>query len=269
LEIGTIIGFVSGVIFVFASMYIGAEGNWAAMDTFIDWPSVMITIGGTVASTFIGIKFKLLFKAFGAIGVVFVPPKLDPAEAIEKVVALANTARKEGVLALEESTASMDDEFLKKGIMLIVDATDPELVKGIMETELAYVDERHNEVAGVYEYIASMGPAWGMIGTLIGLILMLFALDDPSSMGLKMAVALVTTFYGTIIANFICTPIANKMKQISKDEMLIKTVLIEGMLSIQAGENPRIIEEKLKSFLAPALRGNVGAEEKGAGGGAE
>jgi chemotaxis protein MotA len=237
------------------------------MKTFIDWPSVMITIGGTVASTFIGIKFKLLLKAFPAVGVVFSPPKLDPAEAIEKIVALANTARKEGVLALEESTNTMDDEFLKKGIMLIVDATDPELVKGIMETELAYVDERHNEIAGVFEYIASMGPAWGMIGTLIGLILMLFNLADPSTMGGKMAVALVTTFYGTIIANFICTPIATKMKLISKDEMLIKTVLIEGMLSIQAGENPRIIEEKLKSFLAPALRG--GRDTDGASSGGE
>jgi chemotaxis protein MotA len=214
----------------------------------------------------IGVKLPLVLKAFKAAGIVFKPPKVDPAEAIDKIVSLANTARKEGVLALEESTETMDDAFLKKGIMLIVDATEPELVKDIMQTELAYIDDRHNEIAGVFEYIASMGPAWGMIGTLIGLILMLVNLNDPSVMGVKMGVALVTTFYGSVIANLMATPIATKMKNISKEEMLLKTVLIEGRLSVQAGENPRIIEEKLKSFLSPALRGNVGAEAKGAAG---
>lgn len=262
MELGTIIGFFGGIVLVLLSIFISAEWRFGDTATFINWPSVMITIGGAFAATFLGTKFDNMIAAFKAIGIVFKPPVLDPAEAIDKVVSLANTARKEGVLALEDSAEAMEDAFLKKGIMLIVDGTDPELVKGIMETELAYIDERHGDIAAVYEFIASQGPAWGMIGTLIGLILMLLKMDDPSSLGPNMAVALITTFYGSLMANFLATPIANKMKQISKEEILLKTVLIEGMLSIQAGENPRIIEEKLKSFLAPAMRGNVGAEVK-------
>ncbi len=257
MEIGTIIGFVFGAICIGVSMFMTAGNDFGRMAAFWSTESVFITVGGTIAATFIGNKFNLLLKAIPAAGIIFVPPKLDPAAAIDKIVALANTARKEGVLALEESAENMDDEFLKKGIMLIVDGTDPELVKGIMETELAYIDERHGEIASVYEFIAGQAPSWGMIGTLIGLIVMLLDLDDPSGLGPKMGVALITTFYGTIIANYIANPIANKMKQISKEELLLKTVLIEGLLSIQAGENPRIIEEKLKSFLAPALRGGA------------
>ncbi|MDR1663307.1 MAG: motility protein A [Clostridiales bacterium] len=259
MEIGSIIGLLSGIIFIVVSIYISAEGDIAQAAAFIDWPSVLITIGGTVAATLFGVKLDTLLKSFKAVGVVFKPPKLDPAAAIDQIVALANTARKEGVLALEESTANMDDQFLKKGIGLIVDGTDPELVKGIMETELAYIDERHGEIASTFGFIAGQAPAWGMVGTLIGLILMLLNLQDMSVLGRKMGTALITTFYGSFIANLIASPIENKMKQISKEEITLKTVLIEGMLSIQAGENPRIIEEKLKSFLSPAIRDQVGA----------
>lgn len=257
MELGTIIGIVAGLFFTLFSIYWAADFQaWKAL-TFIDPASVMITVGGAFASTFIAIKFDKLIASFKAIGIVFKPPVLDPAATIEKIVALANTARKEGVLALEDSAEAMDDAFLKKGIMLVVDANEPELVKGIMETELAYIDERHGDIAATYEYISSQGPAWGMIGTLIGLILMLLDMNDPSLLGPKMAVALITTFYGSLMSNFLATPIANKMKMISKEEILLKTVMIEGMLSIQNGENPRIIEEKLNSFLSPALRDSV------------
>jgi chemotaxis protein MotA len=143
--------------------------------------------------------------------------------------------------------------------MLIVDGTDPELVKGIMETELGSTDERHSGVAGFYENLAAYAPSWGMIGTMIGLILMLNDLTDPDALGPMMSIALITTFYGCILANFLFNPIASKLRDISKEEILFRTVMVEGMLSIQAGENPRIIEEKLKSFLAPAMRGGVGS----------
>lgn len=262
MELGSLIGFGGGVVIIVLSLFISAEWRIGDVKVFWNAPSVLITIGGAIMATFIGNKFESIMSAVKATGVIFKPPVLDPTGAIDKIVSLANTARKEGVLALEDSTEVMDDQFLKKGIMLIVDGTDPELVKGIMETELAYIDERHGDNASVYEFLASQGPAWGMIGTLIGLILMLLKMDDPAALGPNMAVALITTFYGSMMANFLCTPIANKMKSISKEEVLLKTVLIEGMLSIQAGENPRIIEEKLKSFLSPAIRDTVGAETK-------
>jgi chemotaxis protein MotA len=206
-------------------------------------------------------KLKNVLAAVKAAGIIFRPPVLDPAGAIDTIVQLANTARKEGVLALEESATNMGDQFLKKGIMLIVDGTDPELVKGIMETELSYTDERHSGISSFYENMASYGPSWGMIGTMIGLIIMLGALDDVDTLGPSMSIALITTFYGCILANFMFNPIASKLKDISKEEILFRTVMVEGMLSIQAGENPRIIEEKLKSFLAPALRSGVGASK--------
>ena len=225
---------------------------------FADAPSVMIVIGGTVAAAMISVNFKDFLTGLKAAGIIFKPPVQDVAAAIDNIVKLANTARKEGVLALEESTQSMDDEFLKKGIGLIVDGTDPELVKSIMETELSYIEERHNKFAGLYEMMATYAPSWGMMGTMVGLVLMLLQLDDPGAMGPMLSVALVTTFYGCIMANFLCNPIASKLKSINSDESLLKMVLIEGMLSIQAGENPRIIEEKLKSFLAPGLRTSVG-----------
>jgi chemotaxis protein MotA len=231
---------------------------------FVNWSGVMITVGGAVAATMISVKINVFIAAMKAIKIAFKPPTLNPTEGIEKIVALANTARKEGVLALEESAETMDDKFLKKGIMLIVDGTDPELVKSIMETELLYIEERHADISMTYSVIGDYSPAWGMAGTLVGLILMLLTLDDPSTIGPKMSIAVVTTFYGTLMANLWAIPTGTKLKQISKDEVLLKTVLIEGMLSIQAGENPRIIEEKLKSFLSPSIRENVGT-----GGGAK
>ena len=259
MELGTIIGLLLGTIFIVLSILILGEWYPGALLEFVDAAGLMIVIGGTLASGFISAKMKNLIVSFKATGITFKPPVLDPAGAIDTVVQLANTARKEGVLALEESATNMDDQFLKKGIMLIVDGTDPELVKGIMETELGYTDERHSGVAGFFENLATYAPSWGMLGTMVGLILMLGQLDDPGTLGPMMAVALTTTFYGCILANFLFNPIASKLKDISKEEILFKTVMVEGMLSIQAGENPRIIEEKLKSFLAPALRGGVGA----------
>ena len=171
-------------------------------------------------------------------------------------------ARKEGLLSLEEAAGDLEDEFLKKGILLVVDGTDPELVRAIMETELISMNDRHKSNISFWEDVATMGPAWGMIGTLIGLILMLQNMDDPSSIGPSMAVALITTLYGSLLANWVCTPVASKLKTNNNIEMQAKEIMIEGLLSIQAGENPRVIEEKLKSFLAPKDRSST---EEGGG----
>lgn len=261
MDIATLLGFIAGIIFVLLSMLFGTDFNVGRLISgFVDASSIMITVGGTIAATLIANPIQRILKSLKAVGKTLMPPKVDPAEGINEVIRLANLARKESLLALEEASNNMEDEFLKKGLMLIVDGTDPELVRNIMETEMAYIQNRHSDVRGVWDFVSSSAPAWGMIGTLIGLILMLQDLSDPTTLGPRMAIALVTTFYGSIIANFIASPISSKLKIYSNEEMLMKEVLIEGILSIQAGENPRIIEEKLKSFLSPALRSGSGKQ---------
>ena len=243
---------------ILGSILLGADFDMGIAMGFADATSVVIVFVGVITCTFFGYPLQTVLGAVKSIGKVFKPPSIDPAGAITTIIDLANQARKEGILALEESAQQMDDTFLQKGIMLIVDGTDPELVRSILETELTYIESRHGQNRGVWEYMATMGPAWGMLGTLVGLIVMLRNLSDPSSLGPAMAVAIITTLYGFLVANYLCTPVATKLKFFSNAEILMKEVLIEGMLSIQAGENPRIIEEKLKSFLAPALRVKVG-----------
>ena len=152
---------------------------------------------------------------------------------------------------------------MHKGILLIVDGTDPDLVKGIMYTELISLEDRHKNKIELWEDLGAMRPAWGMIGTLIGLVNMLYEMSDPSSLGPSMAVALITTLYGSLLANWICAPVAGKLKSNNAAEMMMKEIMIEGLLSIQAGENPRVIEEKLKSFLSPGERITQGDSDGG------
>ena len=149
---------------------------------------------------------------------------------INRIIELSNVARKEGLLALEEVASGLEDEFMKKGILLIVDGTEPELVRGILETEMDFMEERHSRLAGFWDTIASMGPAWGMIGTLIGLINMLKAMgDDMSAIGPNMATALITTLYGSVIANWIAIPTSNKLKDISAKEYQSRALVVEGL----------------------------------------
>lgn len=233
---------------------------------FADIPSVIITIGGSISGTLAshvladftnGLKsFKLAFK---------VSANNDPAAIIKSIIDLANIGRKEGLLALEEAANGIEDEFMKKGIMLVVDGTDPELVRGILETDLVCLEDRHKRVIGFWEKWAELGPAWGMIGTLVGLVVMLYNMEDASTIGPAMAVALLTTLYGSLVANWLCNPVASKLKVNNEVEVTMRNITIEGLLSIQAGENPRVIEEKLKSFLAPSVRNTVGADAGGGG----
>ncbi|NLU09524.1 MAG: motility protein A, partial [Tepidanaerobacter acetatoxydans] len=203
-------------------------------------------------------KFTSLMKI---IRIVFTEKPIDAGDVIRTIISLAETARREGLLALEDAAYQLKDDFMQKGILLIVDGTDPELVKNIMETELAFLEERHSEGQGMLETMGALAPAFGLIGTIIGLINMLKNLDNPELIGPGMAVALVTTFYGSLVANLFFIPMAGKLKVRSREEILIKEVMIEGMLSIQAGENPRIIEEKLKAFLSPASRKYVNSNK--------
>lgn len=236
----------------------------SAIINFLDPTSAMITFGGTMMCMLtmtgsIG-EFIRKFKSFLLVTKV---EGSNEAEMIAKIIELSNVARKEGLLALEEAATDVEDDFLKKGILLIVDGTDPELVRDILETELICVNDRHKGIVNFWENMAAMGPAWGMIGTLIGLINMLKKLSDLSSVGPNMAIALITTLYGSILANWLCTPVANKLKEKDALETMQKEVMIEGLLSIQAGENPRVIEEKLKSFLPPTSRRTTTDEGEG------
>ena len=249
MDISTAAGILLGVAFLLIGIL-----ESGSIGTYIDRASVMITIGGTIAATLISFPLPKLVETLKSVRHVFFGRELNAAEAIEKIIELANTARREGLLALEEAAMQLDDEFLKKGILLIVDGTDPELVRNILETELSFLEERHSTGQSLFETMGAISPAFGMIGTLIGLINMLRTLDDPSTVGPNMAVALITTFYGAVLAYLFFLPMARKLKLRSKEEILLKEILVEGMLSIQAGENPRIIEEKLVAFLAPKLR---------------
>lgn len=262
MDIATLIGVVLGIVLIVFGIAQG-DGGFALIVNFIDTPSIIITLGGAFSAMLAANKLKDYIGGLKSIGVAFKEVKQDQGETIRKIIELSNVARKEGLLALEEVAQSLEDEFMKKGILLIVDGTEPELVRGILETELACVEDRHAKNAGFWDALGAMGPAWGMIGTLIGLVNMLKNLDDASTIGPNMAVALLTTLYGSMLANWICTPISSKLKVIDALEAQTKSIVIEGLLSIQAGENPRVIEEKLKSFLSPADRKNVTTEEGG------
>ena len=238
-----------------------------AMQMYIDPASVVITFGGSICSTIGCFKLADGINGFKSISLPFKDKTYDPSQTIRTIIDMSNVGRKEGLLALEEAANGIEDEFLKKGIMLVVDGTDPELVRGILETDMVCLETRHKDVIKFWEKWGEMGPAWGMIGTLIGLVNMLAKLDDISTVGPNMAVALITTLYGSIIANWFATPISNKLKLINNNEYQMKEIVIEGLLSIQAGENPRVIEEKLKSFLAPGSRQLQGEGEGGNAGG--
>lgn len=248
---------IIGLILSFALMIFGmANGDfgWAALPWFIDPASILITFGGAFGSVLASVPMQGFIEGMKSIRLIFKVPQLDSIGTIRQIIDLSNVARKEGLLALEESANALEEPFMKKGILLIVDGTDPELVRGILEAELMNIDTRHQKNIGFWKQIGAMGPAWGMIGTLIGLVLMLKNLSDPDSIGPSMATALITTYYGSVLANWLSGPIAGKLTIFNDDEIQLKEIMIEGLLSIQAGENPRVIEEKLKSFLAPSVR---------------
>lgn len=262
MDIASLAGMLLGLaMFLFGVFSSGGLGGLVNM---FDFASLVITFGGSIAGTLESNKMEDFIGALKSMSLIFKNEQLNPGEVIQHIIELSNTARKEGLLALEEAANGIEDDFLKKGIMLVVDGTDPELVRGIMETDLSCIESRHKKTIAVWEKWAELGPAWGMIGTLIGLILMLNDMNDPSSIGPKMAVALVTTLYGSLIANWLCNPVAAKLTINNNTEMMMKEITVEGILSIQAGENPRVIEEKLKSFLAPSAR-NSASEDSGGG----
>ena len=259
MDIASLLGVVLGIGMVLFGII--QNGGVAALGNFMDLPSAIITIGGSLSAVLGANKLPGFINGLKSFALPFKDTTVDPGETIDKIIELSNVSRKEGLLALEEAANDVNDEFLKKGIMLVVDGTDAELVRGILETDMLCMEDRHKSTVTFWEFWGEQGPAWGMIGTLIGLINMLKNLEDSSTIGPNMSVALVTTLYGSMIANWLCAPFANKLKKNNELEVSLKTLTIEGLLSIQAGENPRVIEEKLKSFLSPDKRESLSTDD--------
>lgn len=246
MDIATIVGSLLGIVLIVISILLEGE-----LSTFWSASSVMIVVGGVLASTLINYPLSSVIGVLKVIKIAFTEKTERPLELIENLVLMAQKARREGLLALDSEIEEIDDDFLKKGIQLVIDGTDPELVRNIMETEIEMMEDRHSIGANILESMGASAPAYGMLGTVIGLILMLKNIDDPSSLGPGMAVALITTFYGSLLANLIFTPLSGKLKLRSREEALNKEIIVEGILSIQAGENPLIVAEKMKAFLNP------------------
>lgn len=257
MDIATVAGLCIAFVAVFAAIIIGG-GNPIAL---IDFASIVIVFGGTTGAVVAAFPLartlslpKLCMKAvFGNTA--------DPAEAIKDLVKYAEIARREGILSLENHVQDMRDEFIVRGIKMAIDGTDPELIKVIMETELEGLMERHMQGKMVLDQFGKYAPAFGMIGTLMGLIFMLASMEDPSTIGPSMAIALITTLYGAVIANAFAGPIGDKLFSKDQEEVLLKTIIIAGVMSIQSGDNPRVVESKLLTYLPPGRRAEILAEQ--------
>ena len=249
MDLASVVGFALAVIMVVWGMASGGD-----IMAYVDIPSVLIVIGDTFGATILANPLERSKNLPKIVKSAFVTEQIDMIGLIQTLVSFAEKARREGLLALEEDAGQLDDEFMRKSIQLVVDGTDPELVKSILDTEIGLLEERHSANKGYFDSLSELAPAFGMIGTLIGLIRMLGNLNDPASLGPGMAVALITTFYGSCIANLMAIPIGKKLSQNSGREVLARELMVEGILSIQAGDNPRIVEEKLKVFLPPKMR---------------
>lgn len=259
MDITTIIGIVVGAILILNGISFGADGyDFGRLGNFFDPASILIVVGGTIAAIVASYPVKTLKSIPKHFKIMMNGNKFNPMAYIEILVEFAQLARKNGLLALEEKANELEDPFFKQSIMLIVDATDPDRVRTMLNNDLDNLSERHDDGVGLYERASSTAPAFGMIGTLVGLVNMLKAMNvsdgGASTLGDDMSVALITTFYGCILANLIFNPIASKLRIRNSEEYLCKQIIIEGVLSIQAGENPKFLKEKLISYLSQKER---------------
>lgn len=249
MDLATLIGIVSAFALVLISIMMGS-----GLGLFLDLHSAMIVLGGTLGATMIHYPLKDLLGVFKVLKNVFFTQTWSGQALIEKMVDLSTRSRREGMLVLESELRGIDDDFMVKGLQLAIDGMEPRAIQEIMETEIDYLQERHRLGAEILGSMATFFPAMGLIGTLIGLIQMLKTMEDPSTIGPAMALALITTFYGAVGANLICLPMAGKLRKRSQEETLIKEMVISGIIAIANGENPRIVEQKLHSFIPPNLR---------------
>jgi chemotaxis protein MotA len=256
MDIASFIGIVAGA----ACIFLGVITSGGSLMGIVDIPSIFVTFGGSYASLFLLAPINEVLGIFGNMSRAFKTYDYGEKTLVPNMVALAEKARREGILALEEGLDDLDDPFLKEGLRLVVDGTDGQIIRNIMENEMGCIEARHMERINVIVQWAGYGPGFGMMGTVIGLIGMLNNLEDKSSLGPNMATALVTTLYGAWMANWLMGPMAQKLQWQNSREMMVKEMVIEGVLSIQAGDNPRILATKLLTYLDPKTRKTIEAD---------
>jgi chemotaxis protein MotA len=250
MDIATIAGLFLAFTLILSAIMIGG----GSLIAFFDAPSVMVVCGGAVAATLISFPLTNFLSIIGVMKKTF-SWKVDAIpEIVKQIVSLAETARKDGLLALEGRLGELDNDFIKLGVQMAVDGTRPEVIEDILRTELGSVAKRHSDGKALLDCAGRFAPAFGMIGTLMGLVIMLGDMSDPSKIGAGMAVALLTTLYGAIVANVVFLPLGEKLGFVNKKELLTMEVIIRGIMAIQSGENPRIIEQKLTTFVPPKFR---------------
>lgn len=244
---------VTGFVLCFAAILFGifTNGGMKAILNLIHIPSAIVTFGGAVCAVMItSDSFQDFVDGLKSFSRAFRKQDMSVYAYAEKILELSNVAMREGLLSLEQEASGIEDEFLKKGIMLIVDGSAPELVKDIMEAEMLHKEDKNKRNIRFWQDLGSYGPAWGMVGTLLGLINMLRSMGTSAdAIGSGMSLALITTLYGSVLANWVCIPLARKLEKCSDEELLVMEVCTEGVLSVQAGENTRIIQEKIKSII--------------------
>ena len=250
MDITTVVGTVLGFSLVLFAMASGDGG----LAPFVHAPSMMIVGGGTIAVTLMNFPLATVKGIVKVILRTFLFKLNTPAQEIDRIIECANLARKEGLLALESKLQDVEDAFFAKGVQLVIDGFPAETVRDIMELEAEWQRQRHVTGKKMLDALGSYAPAFGMIGTLVGLVQMLQNLSDPSKIGGGMATALLTTMYGAMVANMLAIPLAGKLEVRDDEETLLRQLMIEGIVAIQSGEGPQLIKEKLKSFLAPSVR---------------
>jgi chemotaxis protein MotA len=255
MDLTTLIGVMLGLVLILGSILAGGS-----LGSFVHIPSMCVTIGGSIAGLLISFPLQKVKATFAVASKTLKEAKVDLVPWYHKVLEMATVARRDGVLALEDHMESIDEEFLKRGLQMTVDGNAPEAVEAILEKEIENLEDRHAIGHQIFKSLGTFAPAFGMIGTLMGLVQMLKSLDDPSSIGEGMAVALLTTFYGALFANLICIPVQGKLEQRTEEEVKMKKMLLAGILGIQAGDSPRVIGDKLLVYLTPADRKKVQEE---------
>ncbi len=254
MDIASLIGLMLGVVLI--ALSIGLKSSFGA---FFDSSSVMVVCGGSIAAALICFPLRSILGTFRVVMNVFFNKQESIPDLIEQIVSLAETARRDGLLALENRQEELSNPFILLGIQMAVDGTRPEVIEDIMRTEMEAVANRHKNGKGVFDQLGRFAPAFGMIGTLIGLVIMLGDMS-PETIGSGMAVALLTTLYGAILSNLIFLPFAEKLGFIHKQEAVVMEVIIRGIMGIQSGDNPRVIEQKLSTFVPPKLRASADRE---------
>jgi chemotaxis protein MotA len=270
MDIATIVGLIAGLGTIV--LVLSMDGGSIA-ELFAHPSAIILIIGGSLSATIITTPLKIVVQLPKYMIQAFTTKKFDAKQTIELLTNLADRARREGLLALEEDSKKIQDKFLQKGIMMVVDGVDSEQVEAILDTNIDQMKARHKAGAGFFAAAGGYAPTFGIIGTVMGLISVLKQLDNPSALGESIAAAFLATLWGLLMANLIYLPLSGKLKAKSEDEARNRYMQLEGILSIQAGENPRIVRDKLNAFLPPSEVKNVddgkGAEKKSPAGKAE